>query len=65
MIQLPGERIEVESLTIDKPVTLEGKPGSTLLVNGGSILVSFVQSGDWDKGNETVQSKMLINSQLS
>ncbi len=41
MIELPSEHIIVESLIIKKPMTLVGKPGTVLQVNGGNILVDF------------------------
>ena len=41
VIELPAETIRVHSLYICRPITLIGKPGTVIEINGGSIIVDF------------------------
>lgn len=59
-IELPDEEIEINSLIIDKPLTLVGRPGSVIHVNGGTIVVSFAQHED--EGSVSL-SKIILNQQ--
>ena len=40
-LELPDEKIEFETLVINKPITLIGRPGTTFIINGGPIIVNF------------------------
>lgn len=46
MIELPDEKIKLVNLIIKKPITLIGKPGSIIEVNGGSIRIEFESSSN-------------------
>eukprot|EP00347_Sterkiella_histriomuscorum_P013188 403365673 len=41
VIELPAETISVHSLYICRPITLIGKPGTVIEINGGSIVIDF------------------------
>ena len=41
VIELPQERIKLHSLIINKPLTLQGKPGTIIEICGGQIIIDF------------------------
>jgi hypothetical protein len=65
-IELPDEKMEVSSLIINKPVTLLGKPGSSFMVNGGTIVVNFSHNQHEEEGSASLskilQKQNYINS---
>jgi len=44
IIKLPADRIEIGELTISKPITLEGRPGTIIEVTNGPIRINFQNS---------------------
>lgn len=66
IIDLPDSSIKVSSLYITKPVTLLGKPGSSLEVSGGSIFIDFSQSNETNESrNKLLETKNSFNDQRS
>ncbi len=45
-IELPGETIRAHSLYINKPITLIGKAGTVIEIEGGCISIDFRAKGD-------------------
>jgi hypothetical protein len=41
IIELPAEKIVIEELYIKRPVTIVGKPGTLISVQGAGIIVDF------------------------
>ena len=43
VLVLPDEKFRVKSLFINKPLTLLGKPGTVIEIDGGNIRVDFTR----------------------
>ena len=62
IIELPDSKIKFQSLFITKPVTLLGKPGTSIEICGGSIFIDFSRTYETNESkNKIIETKTSFN----